>query len=73
MNIKISKAFRTMPSEAIFTLAGTTPMIFKSQEIVKQCNEKKGIGCQTLLIDREVELKNCPHPADAVNILGVDE
>jgi len=73
MNIKIAKAFSTTLSEALCILAGTTPVIIKTEEVVKQCNVKKGIGCQTQLIDRELGLKNWPHPADAVKIIEVNE
>jgi hypothetical protein len=73
MNIKIAKAFSTTLSEALCILAGTTPVIIKTEEVVKQCNVKKGIGCQTQLIDRELGLKNWPHPADAVKIIKVNE
>jgi len=73
MNIKIAKAFRTTSSEALCIMTGTTPIIIKTEEVVKQYNVKKGIGCQTQLIDRELELKNWPHPADAVKIMEADK
>ena len=66
MNIKIAKAFRTTSSEALCILAGTTPIIIKTEEVFKQYNVKKGIGCQTLLIDTELELKSWPNHAEAV-------
>ena len=69
LNIRIAKAFRTTSSEALCILAGTTPIIIiKSEEVVKQYIISKGKGSQTQLIDRELELKNWPHPADAVKI-----
>jgi hypothetical protein len=73
MNVKIAKAFRTTSSEALCILAGTTPIIIKTEEVVKQYNVRKGKGSQTQLIDRELELENWPHPADAVKIIEVDE
>jgi hypothetical protein len=36
MNIKITKAFRTSSSEALCILAGTTPIIIRTEEAVKQ-------------------------------------
>jgi hypothetical protein len=66
MNIKIAKAFRTTSSEALCILAATTPIIIKTEEVFKQYNVKKGIGCQTLLIDTELELKSWPNHAEAV-------
>jgi ribonuclease HI len=50
-------------------LAGTTPIIIKTEEVVKQYNIRKGKGSQTQLINRELEIKNWPHPADAVKII----
>ena len=69
MNIRIAKAFRTTSSEALCILTGTTPIIIKTEEVVKKYNIRKGKGSQTQLIDRELELKNWPHPADAVKII----
>ena len=73
MNIKIAKAFHTMSSEALCILAGTPPIIIKTEEVVKQYNVRNGKGSLTQLIDRELELKNWPHPADAVKITEVNE
>jgi ribonuclease HI len=50
-----------------------TPIIIQTEEAVKQYNIRKGTGSQTQLIDREVELKNWPHPADVVKIIEVEE
>jgi len=72
MSIKIVKEFRTS-TEALCTLAGTTPIIVKTEEVVKQYNVRKGKGYQTQLNDRELELKNWLHPTDAVKIIEVDE
>jgi ribonuclease HI len=46
-----------------------TPIIIKTEEAVKQQNIRKRKGSQSQLIDREVELKNWPHPADVVKII----
>ena len=64
-----AKAFHTKSKEALCILAGTTPIIIKIEEVVKQYNITKGKGSQTQLIDSELELKNWPHPADAVKII----
>jgi len=71
MNIRIAKAFGTTSSEALCILAGTTPIviIINTEEVVKQYNIRKGKGSQTQLIDRELELKNWSHLADAVKII----
>jgi ribonuclease HI len=44
------------------------PIIIKIKKAVKQYTIRKGKGSQTHLVDSEVELKNWPHPADAVKI-----
>jgi hypothetical protein len=68
INIRMAKAFRTS-SEALCIVTGTTPIIMKNGVAVKQYNIIKWKGSQTLLIDREVELKNWPHPEDVVKII----
>jgi len=72
MNIKIAKAFRTS-SEALCILAGTTPIIIRTEEAVKQYFLRKGKGALTQLIDLEVQGKNWPHPADVVAFIEVKE
>jgi hypothetical protein len=72
MNIKMVKAWRTTSSEALYILAGMTPIIIKTKEAVKQYIIRKGKGSQTHLFDSEVELKNWPHPAD-VKIIEAKE
>jgi hypothetical protein len=71
MNIQIAKAFCTTSSEALCILSGMTPIIIKTQEAVKQYNIRK--GSQIQLINRELELKNWPHLADAVKIIEAKE
>jgi hypothetical protein len=73
MNIKIAKSFRTSSSEALCFSAGTTPIIIKTEELVKQYFPRKGKGAQTQSIYLEVERKNWPHPADAVAFIEVEE
>ena len=56
MNIKIAKAFRTTSSEALCVLVGTTPIIIRTEEAVKQYFLRNGKGTQS--IDPAVEPKN---------------
>ena len=58
MNTKIDKAFRTTSSEALGVLAGTTPIIIRTEEAVKQYFLRKGKGILTQSIGLEVETKN---------------
>jgi hypothetical protein len=64
MNIRMAKAFRTTSSEALCIVTGMKSIIIRTEEAVKLYNISKRNGNQTQLIDREVELKNWPHPAD---------
>jgi hypothetical protein len=64
----MAKAFRTTSSEALCILTGITPIIIRTEEPVKQYNIRKSRGSQTLELDNVVELKDWPHPADAVII-----
>jgi len=67
MNILIAKAYRTMSSEALCILAGTTPII-KAEGAAKRYNVWKGHRANIQKIDREVGLNQWPHPADFINI-----
>jgi ribonuclease HI len=63
----MAKAFRTS-SEALCILRGIIPIIIRTEEAVKQYIIRKSRGSQTLELDNIVELKDWPHPADAVII-----
>jgi len=73
MNIRIAKAFRITSSEALCILAGTTPIIIRTEEAAKQYFLKKGKWALIQSIDLEVELKNWPHPADVAAFIEVEE
>jgi len=73
MNIKTAKAFRTTSSEALCILAGTTPIIIRTEEAAKQHFLRRGKGALTQSIDQEVELKNWPHPAGVAAFIEVKE
>jgi len=73
INTRIDKAFLTTSSETLCILAGTTPITIKIEEVVQQHNTRKWKGSQTHLIDKEMEIKKWPHPADAVKIIKVNE
>jgi hypothetical protein len=51
----------------------TTPIIIRTEETAKQYSIRKGIGDLIKSIDLEVELKNWPHPAEAVATIEVKE
>ena len=73
INIRMAKAYRTTSSEALCIVTGMTPITIKVEEAVKKY--KVGIRnedhAQTR-IDHDVELRNWPHPADALNIMQVN-
>ena len=55
MNLKIAEAFRTMSSEALCILTGTTPIIIRTEEAVKLYTLKQRTGDLTRAIDLDVE------------------
>jgi hypothetical protein len=65
MNIKIAKAFRPTSTEEICILAGTTPIIIRTEEAVKHYFLRKG----TQSFDLAVEPKNWPHPAEVATVI----
>jgi hypothetical protein len=73
MNTKTAKAFRTTSSEALCILAGTTPIIIRMEEAVKQYFLRKINGALAQSIYLEVERKNWPHPADVVAFIEMKE
>jgi len=68
INILIAKAYRNTSSEALYILAGTTPIIIKAEEAAKRYDVWKGHRANIQKIDREVGLNQWPHPADFINI-----
>jgi hypothetical protein len=68
MNIEIDKAFRTTSSEALCILAAKTSIIIRTEEWVKQYFLRKGKGDLSQSIDLEVDRKNWPHTAYAVDL-----
>jgi ribonuclease HI len=64
----MAEAFRTASSEALCIVTGTTPIVIKIEEAVKKYSNRIGVGGLTQPIDVELERKNLPHPAQAVNI-----
>ena len=68
IHIKITKAFRTTSSDALCILAGTTPIIIRTEKAVKHYYIRRGKGTLTNPIDLEVEVKEWPHPEVAAFI-----
>jgi hypothetical protein len=64
INIRMAKAFRTTSSEALCTLKGITPIIIRTEEVVKHYSIRKSIESQTQELDNVVEHKDWPHPAE---------
>ena len=73
INIKIAKAFCTTSSDALCVLDGTTPIIIRTEEAVKQYYIRKGKGALTNPIDLEVEVKKWPHPAEVAAFIEDNE
>lgn len=72
INIGMAKAYCTTSNEALRILTGVTPIIIKT-EAVKLYNITKRNGSQTHIFNNDVELKDWPHPADAVKITEVKD
>ena len=73
INIKVAKAFRTTSSDALCILAGTTPIIIKTEEAAKQYYMRKGKGALTQPFDLEVEVNKWPHPAEVAAFIEDNE
>jgi len=69
INIITAKAFRTKSNEVVCILTGLTPIIFKTEEVVRLYNARKIRGSQPQEIDYAVDYKNWPHPADGAFII----
>ena len=57
INLRITKAYRTKSSEALYTRTGITPIII-STEVAVKLNIRKTTGNQTPEMDEVVELKD---------------
>jgi hypothetical protein len=60
MNIKIAKAFRSTPNEALCTLTSLTPVVKKEEEAAKLYIMRNS---QDYEIDHEVQPKDWLHPS----------
>ena len=69
----MAKAYCIMSSEALCIMTGMTPIIIKTEEAVKEYNIRKRKGSQSHVFDDNVELKDWPHPTDAVKITVVKD
>jgi hypothetical protein len=54
-------------------MIGITPIILKTEDTVKKYIVRNRKEIQTHFFDSEVEVKNWPHPADAVKIIKTKE
>ena len=69
----MAKAYCTTSSEALCILTGMTPIIIKTEEAVKQYYISKRKGSQSHVFNKDVELKDWPHLANAVKITVVKD
>jgi hypothetical protein len=73
INIKIGKAFRNTSSEALCLLAGTTPIVLRTEEEVRRYYFSTGLGDSTTPVELEVKPKHWPHPADIDPVIEVND
>ena len=65
INIRITKAYRTVSNEALCVMTALIPMNIKIEETAKYDECIKGYGN---LLDREMEVKDWTHPANSFKI-----
>jgi hypothetical protein len=66
INIKTTKAYRTVSNEALCVLTGLTPITIKIEEVGKLYHLTKGNTNKKEQVDNNMEVKHRQHPADTV-------
>jgi len=69
INLKMARAYRTTSNEALCILTGTTPIILKLEEVVKQYTFRNKQQQQPINLDYELEYRLWSHPAKAISII----
>jgi len=70
INIRITKAYRTVSNEKLFVITGLITINIKLEETAKYYECVKGQGN---LFDREMEVKHWTHPANTIEIADGQE
>ena len=73
INIKMGKAYRTTSNEALCILTGITPIIIKIRESTRLYDILKGRDNWRHEFDTQVAPKNWMHPAEATEIMNLNE
>jgi hypothetical protein len=68
ISLRIAKAYRTIPHEALSVLTGIIPIDLKVQEVATQYNITIGRSAQKYQIDKAENPRNWLHPADISSV-----
>jgi len=66
INIKMTKAYRTVSNEALCILTGMTPIAIKIEEAKQLYHITKGNTNQEANVDTNMGVKHWQHPADTI-------
>jgi len=66
INIKMSKAYRTVPHEALCILMGMTPIELKIEEAVRLYYSTRGNTNDKTNFERDMGVRKWQHPADSI-------
>ena len=70
INLRITRAYRTVSNEVLCVINGITPIHIKVDEIGRVYEITQGIGTQ---YDRDRELENWTHPATHIKTIEGEE
>jgi ribonuclease HI len=68
ISLRIAKAYRAISQEALYILTGLTPINIKIEEVVTLYNITTGRINQKYQINKAVNPRNWPHPADILSV-----
>jgi hypothetical protein len=69
INIKITKAYRTVSNEALCILSGMTPIVIKIEEAIQFYEITRGNTREVALVDCDVGVKHWEYPAERITLL----
>ena len=72
INIKITKAYRTVSNEALCILTGLAPIVIKIEEAAQFYQLARGSTKEEAQTDRDMGIKHWHHPAETITFLTED-
>ena len=67
---RLAKSYRAGSNEALCILTGLTPIAIKIDETSQFYQLTKGSTKGEALVDRDMEVKHCHHPAETITLLA---